>query len=78
MPLPMEDNPRAVFERLFGASDTTDPDSRLSRNQKNAPSSTGDWDRMTIQTEAVEPTIAPGWTRTPGTVRDVERRITRA
>ena len=23
-PLPMEANPRAVFERLFGASDTTD------------------------------------------------------
>jgi hypothetical protein len=24
-PLPMENNPRAVFERLFGASDSTDP-----------------------------------------------------
>ena len=29
VPLPMENNPRAVFERLFGASDSTDPKSRL-------------------------------------------------
>jgi hypothetical protein len=30
-PLPMEHNPRAVFERLFGDSDTTDPAVRLER-----------------------------------------------
>ena len=34
-PLPMEANPRRVFERLFGASDTTDPKVRLSQIQKN-------------------------------------------
>jgi hypothetical protein len=30
-PLPMENNPRAVFERLFGDSGTTDPQTRLNR-----------------------------------------------
>ena len=30
-PLPMETNPRAVFERLFGDQDTTDPTARLAR-----------------------------------------------
>ena len=33
--MPMEDNPRAVFERLFGDSDTTDPAARLARIQEN-------------------------------------------
>lgn len=31
MPLPMEDNPRAVFERLFGDAGTTDPAARVQR-----------------------------------------------
>ena len=30
-PLPMEPDPRAVFERLFGASGSTDPRARLAR-----------------------------------------------
>ena len=33
-PLPMEHNPRALFERLFGDSDTTDRASRLERIQE--------------------------------------------
>ena len=33
-PLPMENNPRAVFERLFGDGGTTDPTARLARIQK--------------------------------------------
>ena len=32
-PLPMENNPRAVFERLFGAGDSTDPRLRLAEIQ---------------------------------------------
>jgi len=36
-PLPMENNPRAVFERLFGDSGTTDPNARLARlNQERS------------------------------------------
>jgi hypothetical protein len=34
-PLPMENNPRAVFERLFGTSDSTEPRVRLADLQKN-------------------------------------------
>ena len=34
-PLPMENNPRAVFERLFGTSGTTDPEARLARMRKD-------------------------------------------
>lgn len=33
MPLPMEIDPRAVFERLFGASARTDPRARLDRRE---------------------------------------------
>ena len=35
-PLPMENNPRAVFERLFGDSGTTDPELRKARLNKDA------------------------------------------
>ena len=34
-PLPMENNPRAVFERLFGDSDSTDPSARRARMQSD-------------------------------------------
>ena len=34
-PLPMENNPRAVFERMFGASDSTDPATRQARLQQD-------------------------------------------
>lgn len=34
-PLPMENNPRKVFERLFGDSDSTDPVERLRRMRQN-------------------------------------------
>ena len=34
-PLPMENNPRAVFERLFGASDSTDRRTRLELTRRN-------------------------------------------
>jgi hypothetical protein len=34
-PLPMENNPRAVFERLFGAADSTDAAARLARRRQD-------------------------------------------
>jgi len=34
-PLPMENRPRAVFERLFGDSGTTDPKVRMARTREN-------------------------------------------
>ena len=34
-PMPVENNPRAVFERLFGDADTTDPAAHAARLRKN-------------------------------------------
>src|SRR5262249_32035098 len=34
-PLPMENDPRAIFERLFGDSGTTDPEARSKRIRQN-------------------------------------------
>jgi hypothetical protein len=74
-PLPMENNPRAVFERLFGASDSTDSATRLARLSQDRSildfvtgevaglkQSLGTPDRVKL-TEYLE------------AVRDVERRI---
>jgi hypothetical protein len=77
-PLPMEHNPRAVFERLFGGADSTDPRARLARIRQDRSlldEVTGDVadlqrglgarDRAKL-TEYLE------------AVRDVERRIQKA
>jgi Protein of unknown function (DUF1552) len=77
-PLPMENNPRAVFERLFGDSDTTDAGARLARIERDRSildsiaetvgdlrKSLGTRDRAKL-TEYLE------------AIRDVERRIQRA
>ncbi len=77
-PLPMENNPRAVFERLFGDSDTTDPAARRARMERDRSildsitetvgdlrKSLGARDRAKL-TEYLE------------AIRDVERRIQRA
>ena len=74
-PLPMENNPRAVFERLFGDSDSTDSTARATRLRRNRSLldsvqgavsdrrrelGTGDQVRLTEYLDAI---------------RDVERRI---
>jgi len=77
-PMPMENNPRAVFERLFGSSDTTDPAARLERIRK---------DRSIL--DAVSQDVARlvtglgtadrrKLTEYLDAVRDVERRIAKA
>jgi hypothetical protein len=74
-PLPMENNPRAVFERLFGASDSTDPATRLARLQQ---------DRSILDFVTAEVATLKRALGTPDqgklteyldAVRDVERRI---
>jgi len=74
-PLPMESNPRAVFEHLFGASDSTEREARLRRLRS---------DRSLLDSVAEE---LAGLRRTLGrgdrsklsgyldSVRDIERRI---
>jgi hypothetical protein len=74
-PLPMINDPRAVFERLFGASDTTDPAARLARMRKERSildSVSGDAGllRGTLGT-----TDAVKLTEYLEAIRDAERRI---
>jgi len=77
-PLPMENNPRAVFERLFGDSGSTDPAARLQRIQQ---------DRSILDSVTAE--LARLQSRLPQNdrvrlteyfeaVRDIERRIQKA
>jgi hypothetical protein len=71
----MENNPRAVFERLFGASDSTDPATRLARIQQDRSI----LDIVTAEVTSLERTLGTGdrgkLTEYLDAVRDVERRI---
>ena len=77
-PLPMESNPRAVFERLFGEGDSTDPAERLTRIRQNRSLLdfvAGDVSRMmnrVPQSDRVK------LTEYLDGIRDVERRIQKA
>jgi hypothetical protein len=74
-PLPMENNPRAVFERLFGASDSTDAATRLARIAQDRSI----LDFVTEETAALTRALGAGdrrkLTEYLEAVRDVERRI---
>ena len=74
-PLPTENNPRAVFERLFGDQDSTDPATRLTRIRAKRSI----LDSVTQRVAELQGKIGTG-DRTKLTeyleaVRDVERRI---
>ena len=77
-PLPMENDPRAVFERLFGAADSTDAGSpaRASRTDRSV------LDSVTGSVSAVRASLGAGdrakLTEYLDAVRDVERRVTMA
>jgi hypothetical protein len=74
-PLPMENNPRAVFERLFGSSDSTDRATRLARIQQDRSI----LDFVSGEVDGLNRTLGPGdrlkLTEYLDAVRDVERRI---
>jgi hypothetical protein len=74
-PLPMENNPRAVFERLFGASDSTDGATRLARIAQDRSI----LDFVTGEVTALKRVLGTGdrgkLTQYLEAVRDVERRI---
>lgn len=77
-PLPMEVNPRAVFERMFGDSDSTDSGARLARMKENRSL----LDAVTQDLARLSGGIGPG-DRTKvseylDAIRDVERRIQKA
>ena len=77
-PLPMENQPRAVFERLFGDADDTTPEARLARIREDRSI----LDSLVQEVDSFQQVLAPT-DRTKVTqyleaIRDIERRIQRA
>jgi hypothetical protein len=77
-PLPMESNPRAVFERLFGDGDTTDPAARRARLQRDRSV----LDAVTEKIHDLQTGLGDRDRSKLGeyldSVRDIERRIQKA
>jgi hypothetical protein len=77
-PLPIENDPRAVFERLFGVSDSTDPAVR----QAGLRRSRSMLDAVADQVARLKTRLGPGdtlkFTEYLDSLRDVERRIQKA
>ncbi|MEE2899142.1 MAG: DUF1552 domain-containing protein [Gemmatimonadota bacterium] len=74
-PLPMENNPRVVFERLFGDSGTTDPDVRRARMKKDASLLDSVTDRVRALSRALGADDRTKLSQYLEAVRDIERRI---
>ncbi len=74
-PLPMEHNPRAVFERLFGDNESTDPAAREARRQEQRSI----LDSVSADVARLQGSLGPSDRLKLGAylaaVRDVERRI---
>ena len=77
-PLPMEANPRAVFERLFGASETTDPKARLVALRRNRSVLDALADKISALQQRLGSSDQVKLTGYLEAVRDVERRIQKA
>jgi hypothetical protein len=77
-PLPTENNPRVVFERLFGDSGSTDPKARLARIRQDKSV----LDSVIQEAAALKGSLGPGdgvkLVEYLDAIRDVERRIQRA
>lgn len=74
-PLPMETNPRLVFERLFGDIGTTDPAVRLQRIRKDQSLLDAVSDRVSELNRSVGAGDRARLDQYLDAVRDVERRI---
>jgi hypothetical protein len=78
LPLMAENNPRVVFERLFGANDSTDARVRASRLQQDRSI----LDSITDRVQALQRKLGAGDNRKVNdylaSLRDVERRIQKA
>ncbi len=74
-PLPMENQPRAVFERLFGDTDNTTPAARLARIQEDRSI----LDSLVHEVADFQRVLGPGdrikVTQYLDAIRDIERRI---
>jgi hypothetical protein len=74
-PLPMEADPRAVFERLFGTSGSTDPKARLERLKRDRSILDGLSEEASRLQRWLGPDDKQRVTAYLDSVRDVERRI---
>ena len=74
-PLPMENRPRAIFERLFGDSGSTDPNVRLARMQENRSILDAVLEDVSRLRSKLPPTDRGKIDQYLEAVRDVERRI---
>ena len=74
-PLPMENNPRAVFERLFGDSGSTDPEVRKARLEKDASLVDSVTERARYLSRQLGSTDQAKLDQYLEAVRDIERRI---
>jgi hypothetical protein len=77
-PLPMESNPRAVFEQLFGDAGTTDQRVRLSRIRQQRSVLDSLLDRVSDLERELGPRDQSRLDEYLEAVRDVERRIQKA
>jgi len=74
-PLPIESQPRAVFERLFGDTTSTDPEARLARIRKDRSLLDSLTDGVARLMGTVGPQDRARLTQYFDAMRDVERRI---
>jgi hypothetical protein len=77
-PLPMESNPRAVFERMFGDGDSTDPAARRTRLQKQRSLLDAVTEKVADLQRGLGSRDRSKLTEYLESVRDVERRIEKA
>jgi hypothetical protein len=77
-PMPMENDPRAVFERLFGGTDSTDRASRLARIRKDRSILDSVAERASVLHRNLGARDRAKLTEYLDAVRDVERRILKA
>ena len=77
-PLPMENNPRVVFERLFGDRSSTDPGVRLARIKEDRSILDSVTEKVADLQRGVGPQDRAKISQYLDAVRDVERRIQRA
>jgi Protein of unknown function (DUF1552) len=77
-PLPMENNPRAVFERLFGDTNSTDPSARLARIQQDRSILDSVTKELTSLQSSLGQNDRAKLTDYLDAVRDIERRIQKA
>jgi hypothetical protein len=78
LPLMAENNPRVVFERLFGASDSTDTRIRASRLQQDRSILDSITDRVKVLQRKLGPSDNTKVNDYLASLRDVERRIQKA